>query len=270
MLSIKIEFAPLAAIFPELALNWYLNYQPNPSAMKKRFFLLATLILLACRVFSQYSGNDLRSLSLGEQLDVSVFNLNRNTTVGTPLFNESWRPGYLLLADKDTFGMKVDVNIDIAKQKLYFKLDNGHTNVLSSKFIKAVRIDTSANMSLLFKVISKDAVEGGNDKELTFYQVLHESPSYVLLKSHAKIFRKADLETPYGASRTYDEYTDKTGYWLKGPGGSFEKLRLQAKAIEKILGGDEDKIKEIKKWKQLDLSTETGAAELLRLLENAR
>lgn len=238
--------------------------------MKKRRFLPVILLIFALKTFSQYSGSDLRSLSLGEELDVSVFNLNSNTTIGTPLFNPSWKPGYLLLADKDTFGMKVDVNIDIAKQKLYFKLENGHTNVLSSRFIKAVRIDTSATMSLLFKVMHKDEVEGGNEKELTFYQVLHDSPSYTLLKSHSKIFRKADPETPYGTSRTYDEYSDKSAYWLKGPGGSFEKLRLQAKAIEKVLAGDEAKIKEIKKWKQLDLTAETGAAELLRLLENAR
>lgn len=242
--------------------------------MHLRHLMIASffILVLITGIRAQADVADLNSMSTRglSDVDVSVFNLNENTTLGSPLLTPDWKPGHLMLVEQDSFGYSVDVNLDFFKQQLYFRLTNGHINVITTKFVKAVLVDTSATRSLLFRVFPKGDVEGGKSDELNFYQVLYEGPEYSLLKSYTKTFLRAEPETPYGTSRTYNEYREKTFYWLKVGDHPYEKLKLQAKSVEKALSGEKAKIKELKGWNTFDLDTEEGAAKLLKLLDNAK
>jgi hypothetical protein len=79
---------------------------------------------------------------------------------------------------------------------------------------------------------------------------------------------KADFKgSTYSSGRTYDEFFDKTEYYLKGKNGSVEKVKLNKKNLLSSLADKENEIKAFISNEKIDFSTEQGWVKVLTYYE---
>lgn len=89
------------------------------------------------------------------------------------------------------------------------------------------------------------------DNELVLLEVIYEGDLkfYRLLK---KGFQKADYRGAYSAEKPFDEYVDQFAFYVKDKSDQFQKVKLKAKSLAKILPSHKDVILQYFRKKEIE------------------
>lgn len=235
-------------------------------------FLVLPLLLISGLLFSQpqtnYTENDLRDLSnLGPNSPgIRTIDLTYEGIKGTTFLSEDWQKGAFQLKDKEAFSQDIHIMIDLVKNLVYYRLNNGFIGSLSPTKLDAIRLNTGEDQYRVFRVYPEAKVEGSNTKQVKFYEELY-SGSFTLLKHHYKLFREANYKSAYATGKPYDEYFDQNSLWLQEKGQAFHKVKIKKKAIVNALPSYGAQVQKTLKSKKLPLQSEEDLIQLLETLQ---
>lgn len=186
---------------------------------------------------------------------------------GTPYLFDQWRTARAKMYGLDTFSAEIKMNVDLMRQLMTILLRDGTTGYISPFNIRNIIIEEAGGSSSHWIVLSEHKVEGSNNEQPKFYEVLHQGDDYTLLKETKKLLIKATFQQPYSVSRNYDEFVTEYHYWLKEGDAPFNKVTLRKKVLEKALSEKETSVRQIAKTQNIDVREEAGIVRLLEFLE---
>lgn len=243
------------------------------TGLMKALLLLSTFFLFSSQLFGQsqttYTEDDLRELAnLGPSSPgIRAIDLTYEGVKGTTFLSENWQKGAFLLKGKEAFSQDIHIQLDLIKQLVYFRLNNGFVGTLPATKLEAFRLTIGEDQFRIFRIYPEAEVEGSGSHKVKFYEELYTGP-FTLLKQHYKQFREADYKGAYRTGRPYDEYVDQHHLWLREAGHAFQKVKLKKKVIEKALPNYADKISKVIKSNKLSLQEEEDLIQLLQALQN--
>jgi hypothetical protein len=234
--------------------------------------LLLFFLLLSSQLFGQsqttYTEDDLRDLAnLGPNSPgIRAIDLTYEGVKGTTFLSEDWQKGAFLLKGKDAFSQDIHIQLDLMKQVVYFRLNNGFVGTLPATKLEAIRLNTGEDQFRIFRIYPEAEVEGSNTRKVKFYEELYTG-AFTLLKQHYKQFVEADYKGAYRSGRAYDEYVDQHHLWLRAAGHPFHKIKMKKKHIEKAIPNYADGIQKALKSNKISLQQEKDLIQLLDALE---
>lgn len=237
----------------------------------KESILLLPLLLLSGLLFGQfqttYTEEDLRDLAnmSPNSPGIRTIDLTYEGVKGTTLLSKDWQEGAFQLKGKDAFSQDLHIMLDLEKQLLYFRLNNGFIGNLPANKLEAIRLNTGEEQYRIFRVYPEAEVEGSNTKQVKFYEELSTGP-FTLLKHHYKLFKEANYKSAYATGKPYDEYVDKSNLWLREQGQAFHKVKMRKKTIEKALPSYAGKMQKVMKAEKISLQQEDDLIRLLQAL----
>jgi hypothetical protein len=183
---------------------------------------------------------------------------------GTPYLFDTWKEGNIFLKDSSLIR---DINIKYniyTDDVLYLNSKSGDSLIIDRHRIDAFEIqgDSSADL-LLFRDIS---LKPGSKDKSTFARVLYNGKTKLLIK-YIKVFIKADYKGAYTAGRRYDEYTDNSQYYIIKD-NELNRIRLNKKAIIKVLADRENEIKSFIDKEGTALDNENDVIKLLEYYDS--
>lgn len=183
---------------------------------------------------------------------------------GNPYLLENWQKGKILFHQKEDYSTSLDLNIDLEKQQLYFRLETGQMGAVPAGKIKGLQLLEGEEVIAVFRTLVRGQVEENDSEESAFYEVVYEGEQFTLLKLTLKPLIKADFKGAYSPNRRYDEYVAEETYWLREGEGAFTKVKLKRKALEKALPKQARRIKQL--WDKYDQG-EGEEATVVKILE---
>jgi hypothetical protein len=183
---------------------------------------------------------------------------------GTPYLFDTWKQGNIFLKDSSLIR---DINIKYniyTDDVLYLNSKSGDSLIIDRRLIDAFEIqgDSSVNL-LLFRDIS---LKPGSKDKSTFTRVLYNGKTKLLIK-YIKVFIMADYKGAYTAGRRYDEYTDNSQYYIMKD-NKLNRIKLNKKAIIKVLADRENEIKSFIDKEGADLNNEYDVITLLEYYDS--
>jgi hypothetical protein len=183
---------------------------------------------------------------------------------GTPYLFDTWREGNIFLKDSSLIR---DINIKYnvyTDDVLYLNSTSVDSLIIDRHRIDAFEIhgDSIADL-LLFRDIS---LKPGSKDKGTFARVLYNGKTKLLIK-YIKVFIKADYKGAYTAGRRYDEYTDNSQYYIIKD-NELNRIKLNKKAIIKVLADRENEIKSFIEKEGADLNNENDVITLLEYYDS--
>ena len=182
---------------------------------------------------------------------------------------ESWPKGKIYMIDSLRYG-DYPINIDLAESEVHVKEPYQGYLILLTKIVdKFTFFDSSQNRLRIFQKIPNDRVplKPFNPAQTRdrFYEVLSDG-KLKLLKLREKKLAPKDEMTTYAGTRKYDEYVERTAYFLQLETGEIKRLRLSAKGLSKLLPDIEREIKIYRKQENLYMGDEAGMVKMVSVL----
>lgn len=232
------------------------------------FIFLFTSAFLYGQPQTTFTENDLRDLSnLGPNSPgIRTIDLTYEGVKGTTFLSENWEEGAFQLKGQEAFSQDINIQIDLVKQLVFFRMNNGFVGTISPTKLNAIRLNKGTDQYRIFRVYPEAEVEGTNTKKMKFYEELYTG-SFTLLEHHYKLFREANYKSAYATGNPYDEYLDESSLWLREAGNDYRKIKVKKKVIEKSLPGYANQIKKVMKSEKLSLQGTEDLVQLLHALQ---
>jgi hypothetical protein len=201
----------------------------------------------------------------GEYQTYFAFDHRYQGVQGTPYLMKGWTPANVVLADK-RFVENVPARYDAYRRYLIIQPNGGK----DSLWLDASRVSefsfapvVPGQPSRVFRVFAEapDA-----SQRSAYVEVLHQGPGYALLKLPRKNLIKANYEAAFSADRRFDEFIDRTTYFLRRPDGSVVETKLSRKALISAAPALQAELNAVK----ADVKTEQDAVSLLGNVDKAK
>jgi hypothetical protein len=204
---------------------------------------LAGLFLLqtaACQVYGQQPPNfDQRGGKL------NLYDVNGHPivnpgveTMGSPLFLPKWKVGWLRLADNQFFS-GVDLELDLERQKVYYKRPDGTEIQVEPGQVKALAIVDTLAGSIVVYQFACGFQPIDNQTETSFYLVL-DSGRVTFLESMRKRFYQEKDEFGGNDTREYRLYNDFYVFY----GGKIARIKKDANFYVELTSDKHDQMAE--------------------------
>ena len=178
-----------------------------------------------------------------------------SSTIGTPYVFEDFMPGYVYFSDS-TRSTERMMNYDCYNNEAHY-LDGENTFFLDTGMIDHLEFRIDENTSSIFK---KVYLEGKSHP--VFLNILYDEKS-TLYKRYYKEFRESDVGRAYGGSQRYDEYIDRSDYYITFNGEDIQPFRPRKKNILKLMVTSGKQIEDFLKKEKIDLKSESDLVRLL-------
>jgi hypothetical protein len=194
---------------------------------------------------------------------VRTFNFTPKNTRGFPYWRNEWLSGRLIWLNGsklDNVPMKL---ITFKTTALSAKLPNGDSIVVPIRNFKvAIMIDPATKDSIFLKRIIHSESPNGE-----LLRVIHDGEFAIVARQTSTLI-PANNTGAYNAGRDYDEFVQKTDYFLYKSGtGVLQKMKLTKKALFEMLPGKEAELNTFVKSNQLNIDKEKDAARLAAYYE---
>ncbi|MDX1940225.1 MAG: hypothetical protein SFU99_06705 [Saprospiraceae bacterium] len=235
----------------------------------KTCFLFAISLLGFTPIKAQF--NDLEATELALRRIANIrsegSNSNRYANVqGSPYLNEGWRNGRLFLKNQDSATTDILINIDLVSQLVLVQLRDGSVGMISPLSIQKIEIQGDSYSYRSFIIETEDRLLGNLNNSPTFCEILYEGKFRLIRQIHKRMYQP--YATPYTTSDGHREITTIENIWLQSPENqSYQKLKLTRKSIEKALPTYRDRIRQLSKKHDLDLTNLSDAVQLFKFLD---
>ena len=182
---------------------------------------------------------------------------------GSPFLYDSWVEGELYMTENRYFDQGLLFKYDAYLAEVHVKFESGQVKVLYNHEVEAFKLKVAKQPQHYVK-LEIDQIQTTFD-EPRYYEVVHEG-QYRLVTLPFKYIQKADYRDPYSTGVTYDEFKLRDEYFLLVK-GQYRKLKLNAKALAKLLPEHKSEIKTFSKANALALSNPAHLGQLLSHLE---
>jgi hypothetical protein len=212
--------------------------------MKYSFFL-STLFFISNSIFCQEIAN---SLSMSEELSAmskqpqlahtmtsSAFQSYASNQVnGSQFFIANWRPGEVVLMDKERFKDGLMFSYDKVRQELFIRLKD------SAAILQGIK-----NQIYSFSLNAADGKQyhfvnsslfTNEDPEVFYQMLVYDSSGLSLLKYTRTNFVKADMTDIMKVKEgdIYDSFVDNYTYYIVKDHGVPETVQLKSKSLKKV------------------------------------
>ncbi len=240
--------------------------------MKAALFSMFAL-LLSISVFGQFSANSEEA----EQKLRSVANIKSNTSgksdferryanvQGNPYLFDDWQVGNAKLVGSDTFEVTLLMNIDLVSHLLILQLEDGSIGFISPFNIHELTVREKLYHIRNIVVLPESVVEGNNNGQKYFYELMHDGRFNLLKRTSKRINRP--IATPYEVSDGKTEVITTETYWLSEAEKPYQRITLRRKSIEKALPSYGIEIRQIAKKNNLYFYELKDLITLLEFLE---
>jgi hypothetical protein len=202
--------------------------------MKK--FLIYNLIFIShCTVFAQGAAGAARDAMTAKRFNYSsnlteVFNLRYDGIKGSPYFYPEFTEGEVFLTKNRHMSKEYLYKFDEAQNTVEIKgKDNKEKSVIAYE-IEAVKLFIEG------KTVMYIRMDVPNDKKLSrLFQVLHFGKHYSLVKLPIKKVKRVSNTGPYRTGEVYDQFADKSEYFLKTQFSEFQEITLTKRQLMKAL-----------------------------------
>ncbi len=239
--------------------------------MKKWIFKFFLLVFS----FSQITGQTIDMTKYGIQQNVGQmgtqsvlsvirdFNLGSKSVKGTPYWRNEWLTGSIIWLNGtrlDKVPMKV---LTYKTTALSAQIPSGDSIIIPIKNYKAaILLDPLTKDSILFKRILHDETPNGE-----LMRVIHDGDFAILARQIGNMIPASNTGA-YNAGREYDEFMQKTEYFLLKKGSAkLEKVKLSKKGLLEVLSGKDAELSAFIKTNQLSVDKEKDAAKLAAYYE---
>jgi hypothetical protein len=203
---------------------------------------------------------------MGSQSVLSVirdFNLGSKSVKGTPYWRNEWLEGSIIWLNGtrlDKVPMKV---LTYKTTALSAKIPSGDSIIVPIKNYKvAILLDPMTKDSIFFKRILHDETPNGE-----LMRVIHDGDFAILARQIGNMIPASNTGA-YNAGREYDEFMQKTEYFLLKKGsGKLEKIKLSKKGLFEVLPGKDAELSTFIKSNQLNVDKEKDASRLAAYYE---
>lgn len=203
---------------------------------------------------------------MGTQSVLSVirdFNLGSKSVKGTPYWRNEWLTGSIIWLNGtrlDKVPMKV---LTYKTTALSAQIPSGDSIIVPIKNYKAaILLDPLTKDSILFKRILHDETPNGE-----LMRVIHDGDFAILARQIGNMIPASNTGA-YNAGREYDEFMQKTEYFLLKKGSAkLEKVKLSKKGLLEALSGKDAELNAFIKSNQLSVEKEKDAARLAAYYE---
>jgi hypothetical protein len=155
---------------------------------------------------------------------------------GSPLFLPTWKLGWLRLADNQFFP-GVALELDLERQKVYYKRDDGSIIQVESGQVKALAIrDTVAGATVAYQfVCGYQPID--NQSETSFYLLL-DSGRITFLESMRKRYYQEKDELGGNDQREYRTYNDFYVFYQ----GKITRIKKDIKFFQELTSDKHDQM----------------------------
>lgn len=198
------------------------------------FFYLSLLAQENKQAPSTFDDQSMRQLNdIGTSVAATsvAFDFRYEGVKGQPWLFENWQQGTIRITLNERPLSGIKLNINAAEHQVVTQLGNQYI-ALEYEDIDVINLETKTG-SQLFRTYPASKFDM-KVPETVLMQVLFEDDSYKIFKSRTKLFYRADYEKVYGNDKRYDEYVDKSEYYVETKKG-IEKVKLKRKQLEKLI-----------------------------------
>jgi hypothetical protein len=189
---------------------------------------------------------------------------NMNPTYGlkgTPFLYEEFQDGGFFFRDRKKIS-DLKINYNCTTGDLLFSYD-GKTYITTRDDIDYfVVFPSEVDTFILF---NKQLLPG--EKRPEYLEILYDQHS-ILFKRHLKTYKQAQVKTPYHANKDYNEYLEKTDYYLKLINNEIISLKPKMKSILSVFPDKESQISDFIKKEKISLKNETDLIRTIKYCDS--
>ena len=172
--------------------------------------------------------------AISEMSPVSVgglgFDFRYEGVVGHPYLSEDWRPAKVKIQGKYYKDSTALYNVDLMDNLIFIRMKGSIYSTVP--MVAFEELHFGGNEAISYVVLkSNESPEDNATAKLG--EIIHNG-KYQFTKQIFKKLNKADIsDNGYGGGKHYDEYKTKFNYYLQGPDGRLEKIKIKKKSITK-------------------------------------
>ena len=203
---------------------------------------------LPCALLSQVTGDYTGTLRAMDKESSS-------TTIGNPYVFEDFLNGYIYFSDK-TRSTERMINYNCYDNEVLY-LDGENMYLLDVALIDSLEFRMDENTSLIFRKVELD----GNGRPV-FLNILYDGES-ALYKRYYKEFRESDAGKAYGGGQRYDEYIDRSDYYISLGGEDIQPLSPRKNAVLKMMGASAEEMESFLKNEKINLKSDDDLVRMM-------
>ncbi|MCY7352768.1 MAG: hypothetical protein LH606_19270 [Cytophagaceae bacterium] len=184
---------------------------------------------------------------------------------GTPFLVPSWEKGELWMADGKRI-KDVPMKYDALHKEVWIMRSPTDSIVVNSDQLKGFRL-FSADRSNSYSFLRVDGLKAENGELLSgFLLVLHEGKA-TLMKYVNKEIKPADFKDQYSTGRRYDQFVDRSSYYLRLAEGGVRRIKPNARSVADAFGDREALIRDFIRQENLDVKNDGDLVKVMRYFD---
>jgi hypothetical protein len=236
--------------------------------MNKKVLSFFSLLIIALSGFGQqfpqgYSDEPkfVDKLELGRGILIT-YNLEPTFGLkGTPYLFEEFQDGEFFFRDRKKI-TDLKINYNCTTGDLLFSYDGKNYITTRDDIDYFVIFPSQVDTFILF---NKQLLP--NEKHPEYLEILYDQ-HFILFKRHMKTFKEAQVKTPYHAEKDYNEYIDKTEYFLKLSNNEIISLKPKMKSILSVFPSKANQIRDFIKNEKISLKKETDLIRAIKYCDS--
>jgi len=175
---------------------------------------------------------------------------------GSPFLFEDWKSGYVV--DKDGKRYNAELKLDVYNGQVVAKSKRTTPIILEQHYTDSVVLRDQQGSYVFVDLSNTPGLDDG------LYQVLFHHGDIIFLAKRIKFMEKANYQGAYATGNKYDELIDADRYYLRQPGGTYDKIKLHPKHVAKALNIDKQSVRQFEEANAgIEIDTENGVTAFL-------
>ena len=184
---------------------------------------------------------------------------------GTPFLVPNWEKGELWMVDGKRI-KDVPMKYDALHKEVWIMRSPTDSIVVNADQLRGFRL-FNADRSSSYPFLRVQGLKAENGDLLNgFLLVLHEGKA-TLMKYVNKEIMPADFKDQYSTGRRYDQFVDRSSYYLRLKGGGVQRIKPNARSVADAFGNKEALIREYIKQENIDLKNDGDLVKVVRYFD---